>query len=138
MNNNFYFVLIMNNGEIIHDAFATSHKDLVSKYISTNDMEYFKAMYSPKENCRYDDIDNYQLIICETFIPDWFIKIKIKVEENLRNIIESMVIKGHKQLILHDGVILVGNSIIEETKYSIIFAMYDNARIRSLDYNTEV
>ena len=71
----FYYVLIMNDGSIVHDVFATSHKDLIYKYISTIDDQnsYFKAMYSPKENCRLDDIDNYQLIISENYIPDWFV-----------------------------------------------------------------
>ena len=49
-----------------------------------------------------------------------------------------MVVKNHKQLLLHDGAILTGNAVISETKYSIIFAMYDHARIKTLDYNTEV
>jgi hypothetical protein len=29
-------------------------------------------MYSPKENCRLDDIDNYQLIVSESYVPNWF------------------------------------------------------------------
>lgn len=138
----FYYVLVKNNGEIIHDVFANSHKDLISKYLSREDAQekkFFRAMYSPKENCRLDDIDNYQLIVSETYIPDWFHgNVAETAMENLRNIIESMIIRGRKSLLLHEGAILIGNAVVDELKHSIIFAMYDNAKIKSLDNYSQV
>lgn len=138
----FYVVLIKNNGEIIHNVFATSHRDLICKYISQEDnlnKTYFKATFSPSGSFRLDDVDNYHLIINETYIPEWFNDdLKGKTINNLKEIINSMIIKGNKKLLLHEGVILNKNTYVAEIKNSIVFAMYDNARIKLLDVSTEV
>ena len=42
---NFYLVLIKNDGSIIHDVFATSHKDLINKYTCDDDVKYKYAIY---------------------------------------------------------------------------------------------
>ena len=140
--NEFYFVLIKSNGDIIHNAFATSHKDLISKYITPDDEKnrtYFKAMYSPKEGCRLDDITNYVLTINETYIPEWFVgDYEEMIIRKLNSVIESMIIRGRRQLLLHEGAILIGNSFIEEIKHSLIFAMYDNAHVKVLDFGSEI
>ena len=139
--NDFYHVLIKNDGSIIHDVFATSHKDLICKYITPADdsKSYFRAMYSPKMDCRLDDLDNYQIIISENYIPDWFQgSLAEDITVKLREVIESMIVRGHKQLLLHDGAILVGTAVVQELKQSIVFAMYDHARIKSLDKNSEI
>jgi hypothetical protein len=73
--NKYYSVLIKNNGEVIHNIFATSHKDLIAKYITPEDVRdktYFRATYSPKDGYRLDDLDNYKLTINEMFIPAWY------------------------------------------------------------------
>ncbi|MCK9416725.1 hypothetical protein M0Q97_08730 [Candidatus Dojkabacteria bacterium] len=133
----FYHVLIKNTGQIIHDTFATSHKDLIHKYLTSEDVQnetYFKAMFSPKENTRLDDVNNYQLIINETYIPNWFCGGFVEdVTHNLKIIISSMIIKIRKPLLLNEGAILVGNAVIDEVKHSIIFGMYDNSRIKVLN-----
>ena len=62
---NFYYILIKNNGDIIHNIFATSHRDLIGKYTTPEDARdktYIKAMFSPKDGYRLDDVNNYQLI----------------------------------------------------------------------------
>jgi hypothetical protein len=135
--NEFYLVLIKNNGEIIHNIFATSYKDLISKYITPDDelnKTYIKARFSPKEGFNLNDIEDYKLFIDEVYIPEWY---KGKFVEDtiikLENIIQSMIISGHKQLLLHEGAILCDNAVIDETKHSVIFAMYDNARIKIAD-----
>jgi len=139
---NFYYILIKNNGEVIHNIFANCHKDLIAKYITPEDVRdrtYFKAMYSPKDGCRLDDLDNYQLIISETFVPEWFRgALAEDVVIKLQNIINSMIIKNHKQLLLHEGAILVGKAMVSELKHSIVFAMYDEAIIDVLDNSSEV
>jgi hypothetical protein len=139
---NFYLILIKSNGEIIHNPFATSHKDLIEKYLTYSDTPsktYFKARFSPKDDGRLDDVDNYQIIIDEAFIPVWFKGIFVEeVQDKLKTIISSMIIKGRKPLLLHDGVILTGDAVVEVAKHSIIFAMYDNARIKVLDFSSEV
>lgn len=140
--NNFYYVLIKNDGEVIHNIFATCHKDLIAKYITPEDVKannYFKAMYSPKEGHRLDDIFNYQLIINEIYVPEWFDgDFKVEVMKKLQDIISSMIIRTHRQLLLHDGAILVGNAMVSELKHSVVFAMYDKAIIDVLDNNSEV
>ena len=132
--NEFYLVLIKNNGTICHDIFATSHKDLIGKYITPEDernKNYFKATYTPKENCRRDKLDDYHLIINENYIPEWFKNDFVdEIHRKLNQIIESMIIRGRRQLLLHEGAILIGNSYIEEIKHSIIFGMYDNSQIK--------
>lgn len=139
---NFYLVLIKNTGEVIHNIFATTHKDLIAKYITPNDVKennYFKAIYTPKEGCRLDDLDNYQLLLNEVYIPEWFTgELKDKVMTTLHNIIASMIIKNHRQLLLHDGGILVGRGMVSEMKHSIIFAMYDESVVDVLDNSSEV
>lgn len=139
---NFYLVLIKNTGEVIHNIFATTHKDLIAKYITPEDVRdrtYFKAIYTPKEGYRLDDLDNYQLLLNEVYIPEWFVgDLKITVMQTLNNIISSMIIKNHRQLLLHDGGILVGKGMVSEMKHSIIFAMYDESVVDVLDNSSEV
>ena len=99
---NFYLVLIKNNGDIIHDVFATSHKDLIGKYISFGDKKdsYFKATFLPKD--RLDDVNNYTLYINEIYIPNWYKgEFEINIISKLQNIISSMIIKGRKTILLH-------------------------------------
>ena len=69
---NFYLILIKNSGDIIHDVFATSHKDLIGKYISFDDKKdsYFKATFLPKD--RLDNVNDYTLYINEIYVPEWF------------------------------------------------------------------
>jgi hypothetical protein len=142
MINDFYLVLIKNDGSIVHNIFATSHKDLVSKYITPEDEKnktYFRAAYMPKNGCKLDDIDNYELKIAEVYIPGWFEGIvKEKAMALLHDIIESMIIKGRKQLLLHEGAILTGNAVVDEVKHSVVFAMYDNAHIKVVDNGSEI
>jgi hypothetical protein len=139
---NFYYVLIKNDCSVIHNIFATSHKDLIAKYITPEDVRdrtYFKAMYSPKDGCRLDDLDNYQLIINEVYVPEWFVdSLKENVLAILKNIISSMIIRNHRQLMLHEGGILVGKAMVSEMKHSIIFAMYDESVVDVLDNSSEV
>jgi hypothetical protein len=140
--NKFYLVLIKNDGEVIHNIFATSHKDLIAKYITPEDVKennYFKATFTPKEGCRLDDINNYQLIFNEVYIPEWFTGgLEFSVKQQLMSIISSMIIKNHRQLLLHEGGILVGKAMVSEMKHSIVFAMYDESVIDVLDNSSEV
>lgn len=139
---NFYLVLIKKDGTIIHDIFATSHDDLKGKYISVVDVKennYFSAVYSPKENHRLDDIDNYVLINAGIYYPDWFTgEFRKQVMLDLKAIISNMIVKGRKKLLLHEGVILSKMTVVDEVKHSIIFGMYDEARINILDQTSEV
>ena len=139
--NVFYLVLIKNDGTIIHDIFATSHKDLVDKFITLDVIqktEYFRAIYSPMDG-RLDDVNNYQLIISENYVPEWFYGgLAEDVLDKLKDIINSMIIRGRKKLLLHEGVILTNNAVVEDVKHSVIFGMYENARINKIDYASEV
>ncbi len=140
--NEFYLVLIKSNGDIIHNIFATSHKDLVSKYITWDDEKnktYFKATYSPKEGHRLDEVDEYIIKINESYIPEWFQgELAEDIEKKLKEIISSMIISAHKPLLLHEGAILRRNAVIDELKHSVIFAMYDEVHIKIVDNNSEI
>lgn len=139
---NFYKILIKNDGTIIHDIFATSHSDLVAKYLTPIDIKennFFRAIYCPKDGHRLDDVDNYMLINSEMYFPEWF---KNELMDNvmivLKTIIFSMIIKNRKKLLLHEGVILTNTAVIDEVKHCVIFGMYDNAKINVLDETSEV
>ena len=138
----FYKVLIKESGEIIHDIFATSHKDLMRKYITPEDEKqksYFKAAFVPKEGHRLDEVNEYVLRNAEVSYPLWFTNdIQNIAIANLKNIIDSMIIKGRKQLLLHEGAILAGNAVVDELKHSVIFAMYDNAHVKLVDNSSEI
>ena len=140
--NEFYYILVKHNGDIIHDIFATSHKDLIGKYMDYSDIQdktFFKALYSPKENHRLDDIENYQLIIDENHIPDWFTDVRREETiEKLKALIQSMIVKTRKPLLLHEGAILTGNAVIDEIKHSVIFGMYDKTHAKLVDSNSEI
>jgi len=139
---NFYLVLIKKDGTIVHDIFATTHKDLINKYLSADEIkgdQFFMAQYCPKELHRLDDIDNYQLLNSGMFYPDWFTgELRIQVMADLKGIIANMVIKGRKKLLLHEGVILSKMVVVDEVKHCMIFGMYDEARIDILDDASEV
>lgn len=138
----FYLVLIKKNGDIIHNIFASSHDDLIEKYITPDDIEnktFFRATYSPKEGSRLDDLDDYRLVVEETFIPEWFNgAFQDAIIAKLNQIIFSMIIKGRRNLLLNEGAILTKNAHIDEIKYSVIFAMYDNSKIKSVDNGSEI
>jgi predicted GNAT family acetyltransferase len=139
----FYLVLITNYGKVIHDPFARSHKDLINKYLtyvnkSDNELEYFKAKFSPKDECKLTEIDNYSLIIQETYIPEWFRGgLAEDVMESLHDIIRSMIVTTYKPLAMGEGLILNRTAIVDEVKNSVIFAMYETASINHI-WNSEV
>ena len=138
----FYLILIKKDGTIVHDIFATSHNDLVSKYISPEEIKennFFKAVYCPKEGYRLDDIDNYILINSGMYYPDWFEgDFKKNVMSDLKMIIRSMIKRNRKKLLLHEGVILTNTAFIDEVKHCVIFGMYNSAKINCLDMTSEV
>jgi hypothetical protein len=139
---NFYLVLIKKDGNIIHNSFATTHRDLIDKYvvpqnISNND--WFRATFCPKEGHKLIDLENYQLLINEIFVPDWFNEtFKLNTVTKLQEIIRSMFISTHRTLVLNEGVILTKTAKIDEVKNSIVFGMYDTSNIKFLDSNSEV
>lgn len=139
---NFYLILIKKDGTIVHDIFATSHKDLIAKYITAAEIQennYFMATFSPKEEYRLDDIENYRLINSGNYYPDWFTKkFGEQIIADLKVIIKSMIIKTRKKLLLHEGAILINNAVIEEAKHCVIFGMYNESLIKSLDETSEV
>lgn len=139
---NFYLVLIKKDGTIVHDIFATSHKDLIDKYISNigdNNQSYFLATYTPKDGHRLDDVNNYVLINSGMYYPDWFTgDFRLNIIDKLNDIIRSMIIKGRKKLLLHEGVILTKRTVIDEVKHCVIFGMYDESRIDILNNTSEV
>jgi hypothetical protein len=140
--NKFYLVLIKKDGTIVHDIFATSHKDLINKYLSNDeikDEQFFMAQYCPKEGHRLDDADNYVLINSGMFYPNWFTgEFREEVMTDLKIIISNMVVRGRKKLLLHEGVILSKMTVVDEAKHCVIFGMYDEARIDVLDEASEV
>lgn len=133
---NFYLVIIKSSGEIIHDIFASSHQDLLDKYFSIEEIaenDFLKAVFKPKDNDRLDDVNDYVLINSGIYFPEWFDNdFQKQVIVDLKKIIDSMIIKGRKKLLLHEGAILTKNAVVDEVKYSIIFAMYDNSKIKML------
>lgn len=139
---NFYKILIKNDGTIIHDIFATSHSDLVAKYLTPIDIKennFFRAVYCPKDGYRLDDVDNYILINSEMYFPEWFVgELMDNVMIILKTIISSMIIKNRKKLLLHEGVILTNTAVIDEVKHCVIFGMYDNTKINVIDQTSEV
>jgi hypothetical protein len=139
---NFYLVLIKKDGTIVHDIFATSHKDLINKYLTHDEIkgeQFFAAHYSPKDGCRLDDVDSYTLINSGIFYPNWFTgEFREEVMLDLKEIIGNMIVRGRKKLLLHEGVILSKMTVVDEAKHCVIFGMYDEARIDVLDEASEV
>lgn len=140
--NKFYLVLIKKDGTIVHDIFATSHNDLIDKYLTNDEIKaenFFMAEYCPKSEHRLDDVDNYVLINSGMFYPNWFTgELKALIMSDLKEIISNMVIRDRKKLLLHEGVILTHSTVIDEAKHCIIFGMYDEARIDILDQSSDV
>jgi len=140
--NKFYLVLIKKDGTIVHDIFATCHKDLIDKYLTNDEIKeenFFMAEFSPKEGHRLDDVDNYVLINSGMFYPKWFSgEFREQVISDLKEIIGNMIVRGRKKLLLHEGVILTHTTVVDEAKHCVIFGMYDEARIDVLDQSSEV
>jgi hypothetical protein len=138
----FYHILIKQDGSIIHDTFATNHKDLELKWLSPKERQkknYFKAYFSPKENHKLIDVNNYELINAEIYYPDWFTDLmREETIEKLKAIISGMIIRTRKPLLLHEGAILANGAVIDEVKHSIIFGMYEKAKIKTLDESSDV
>jgi len=139
---NFYLVLVKKDGEIIHNTFAISHDDLIDKYIIPNDIPYtdfFRALFRPKDELSLTNVDEYKLLIQETFIPEWFDdEFRNNTIDKLINIIKSMIITTHKNLLLNEGVILSKTAKIDRVMNCIVYAMYDSSNIKSLCCNSQV
>lgn len=139
---NFYSALIKKNGEFIHNPFSTSYDDLKYKYLSEKEIEnneYIRIKYCPQNKNVLYDINSYYFTIQETSIPDWFTsKLRNKCIDELKKIISSMIVNSYKPLLLNEGAILIKNSFVNEIKHSIVFGMYDDAKIKTLDNNSEI
>lgn len=138
----FLKVLITVKGDILYDIHAVSFDYLEKKFKHTNDDvangEYFKATYSPKNGKRLNDIEFYQLKINEIFIPDWFKgDNKKEIEFKLNHLVRSMIIVDEGD-IYHQGAILSGNANITFAQHSVIFGMYEKAKIQFVDAKTEI
>ena len=68
----FYPIIIIEDGEILHNPFALSHAELIDCCIDLRNKKHknhILATYKPKEN-RFDDINNYNQIIKKNANPD--------------------------------------------------------------------
>ncbi|MDD1444396.1 hypothetical protein MEO93_29480 [Dolichospermum sp. ST_sed3] len=95
---NFYIVLICKNGDVIHNTFATSHDDLIDKYTinKISNTDFFRAKFKPKDSHSLTNVDDYKLIIKETYIPEWFTnEFKEIIISKLKDIITSMIVSTH-------------------------------------------
>lgn len=139
---NFYPIIIIEGGEIIHNPFASSHSELISCCIDSRNSKhrnFIIATYKPKDY-RLDDINNYNLVFEQNAIPDWFnYDIEKKVKKELKKIITGMIVSsGRKKLILNQGIILSNTAKIDKAKNVIIFGMYDKSMIHHLTENSKV
>jgi hypothetical protein len=135
---NFYPAIVVPGGDVIHNHFANSHKDLLEWADVKKD--HLLVTFRPSDDqYRYDDLDNYTLIINQSHIPDWFDDdVKEAVIGQLKSVIEKMIVRGRKKLILNEGVILQRNASINFAKNARIFAMYDESVVRNLIDNSHV
>ena len=128
---NFYPAIILENGEIIHNSFASSHNDLLDLG-NRNYNNPLLVTYRPidMEKYRLDDLDNYTLIINQNNIPEWFDDIaKKQAIEKLHHIIENMIITKRRKLALNEGIILNNTANVVQAKNAKIFALNLKSRL---------
>ena len=135
---NFYPAIVVQGQDVIHNHFATSHKDLLDWAGIVDD--YLAVTFRPiDDKYRYDDLKHYVLMIEQHHIPEWFTKdVELAVIGQLTAIIKNMIVGGRRKLVLNEGVILNKHSIVGMAKNAKIFAMYDSAKIRMLTDGSEV
>lgn len=139
---NFYPIIVVEGGEILHNPFASSHQEIIAccvDFTNPKHKNYMLVTYKPK-SYRLDDIDNYDFVIEQNAIPDWFdTKTEKKAKENLKTIIRNMIIpNGRKKLVLNQAIILSNGAKIDKAKNVIIFGMYDDSMIHHLNENSKV
>jgi len=137
----FLKVLITKRGIILYDIHADSFDYLEKKFRTDEDVavnDYFKATYSPQDGKRLDDIEFYRLNINQMHIPEWYEgKKKKAIEFLLNHLIRGMIVTNNRD-IMGEGVILTGKANIDIAQHSVIFAMYEKAKIEFVDANTEI
>lgn len=137
---NFYPAIVLSDGEIIHNPFASSHQELID-WCDRKCENYLKVRYRPEDlnYGRLDDVDNYILTFEQNSIPEWFTpEMNKETLVKLHGIISGMIIRKRRKLILNEGVILAKNASVNLTKNCKVFGMYDDSKIQNLGEGTEV
>ena len=143
----FYSAILKQNGDILHNPFTISHEDLIDEF-NLDDTKlsgsFVRVEFVPKDN-NFSDIDNYQLNVDESEIPDWYESVKEKAYRKLRLIVKNMIITGERNIIIGKAVILkdakiskLKNALVYYMENSQVNEMWGNSQVNEMRENSQV
>jgi len=132
----FKSVIVLRNGDILHDNYTDSHEDLINFYGLSDNGEpslnrFVRVEYTPKDVKDYDKPSKYVMKVDESETPAWFEEVRESVQDKLDSLIKRMIIKDDKKKCLLSGCyILTGKAKLQYIRNTRIVAMYDSAQIK--------
>ena len=129
----FLSAIVKKDGEILWDAYTDSHEDLVATY-GLDDSKFREGFvrieFNPEDYKDYDKPDKYILRVDEKLKPDWFVAVEKTVADQLKGIIERMILRDVKKKCLLSGCyILTGKTNIDYIKNTRVFFMCGTSEV---------
>ena len=135
----FKSVIVLRNGDILHDDYTDSHEELIGAYGLNDSGEpsinrFVRVEFRPEENKDYDKVSKYKLFVDESETPQWFEEHRQSVIDKLTSMINRMILKDVKRKYLLSGCyILSGNTVIDKIINSRVFFMYGTSQVGEMN-----
>ena len=138
----FLSAIVKKDGEILWDAYTDSHEDLVAAYGLDDSKlrEGFVRIEFKPEDCKdYDKPDKYILRVDNQVEPEWFKETEKTVADQLKAIIERIILRDVKKKCLLSGCyILTGKTHIDYIKNARVLFMLETSEVGVMREASEV
>jgi hypothetical protein len=135
---NFKSAIVLRNGDLLHNPFLDSHEDLIELFnLRDNGLDHFvRVEYTTSE--RKDIIENYKLNIDETSVPEWFEEFRERITDQLKCIVNNMIIREDRKFIIDECIILAPGVTIDKIQHCVILEMRENSTVNTMRENSTV
>ena len=135
---NFKSAIVLKNGDLLHNDFADSHEDLIDLFNLKDDGKdnFVRVEFTTTE--RKDIIENYKLNIDETSVPEWFEEFRERITDQLRDIVNNMIIREDHKIIIGRCIILAPGVTIDKIQHCVILEMRENSTVNTMRENSTV
>ena len=140
----FKSVIVLRNGDILHDDYTDSHEHLIGMYDLDDSKEpslnrFVRVEYKPDNSDDYDDINKYILKVDESQTPVWFEDVRNSVEDKLKTMIKRIILKDiNKKYLLSGCYILTGKTKIDICVNTRMFSMYKTSQVGEMRGTSQV
>ena len=135
---NFLSAIVSRNGEIYCNPLVDSHEDLIDLYHIKDTLmrNIVRVEFRPETACDLIDVSKYVLIVDEKETPEWFEEHRERVLLHLTSIINNLIIKKDRTILV-GGVYILLNCKIQKVQHCRILAM-ENSVVNVMRENSVV